>query len=90
MTTEEIQACFWRGISKRKHLLLSFFASYIIIYCPLSRLIQLVLCCMGGAGYVCVRGFDRETRAPKPLVHRLHFQAAKSVVRSASVRNIKT
>lgn len=45
---------------------------------------------MGGAGYVCVRGFDRETRAPKPLVHRLHFQAAKSVVRSASVKNIKT
>ncbi|KAG0575771.1 hypothetical protein KC19_5G029900 [Ceratodon purpureus] len=29
-------------------------------------------------GYVCVRGFDRSTRAPKPLVGRLHLQAGKA------------
>lgn len=29
------------------------------------------------AGYVCVRGFDRETRSPRPLLARLHFPASK-------------
>ncbi|KAJ7976057.1 Transcriptional activator DEMETER-like protein [Quillaja saponaria] len=28
-------------------------------------------------GYVCVRGFDRKTRAPRPLMARLHFPASK-------------
>ncbi|KAK7337186.1 hypothetical protein VNO77_17748 [Canavalia gladiata] len=28
-------------------------------------------------GYVCVRGFDREMRAPRPLMARLHFPASK-------------
>ncbi|KAM5548653.1 transcriptional activator DEMETER-like [Rosa sericea] len=28
-------------------------------------------------GYVCVRGFDRSTRAPKPLITRLHFPQSK-------------
>ncbi|KAK7244971.1 hypothetical protein RIF29_39800 [Crotalaria pallida] len=28
-------------------------------------------------GYVCVRGFDRATRAPRPLMARLHFPASK-------------
>lgn len=28
-------------------------------------------------GFVCVRGFDRETRAPRPLKARLHFPASK-------------
>ncbi|XP_017246804.2 DNA glycosylase/AP lyase ROS1 [Daucus carota subsp. sativus] len=28
-------------------------------------------------GYVCVRGFDRESRAPKPLIARLHFPPSK-------------
>ncbi|XP_061340229.1 protein ROS1A-like [Gastrolobium bilobum] len=28
-------------------------------------------------GYVCVRGFDRETRAPRPLMARLHFPASR-------------
>ncbi|KAH1216921.1 Protein ROS1 [Glycine max] len=28
-------------------------------------------------GYVCVRGFDREARAPRPLMARLHFPASK-------------
>ncbi|KAI4370696.1 hypothetical protein MLD38_019017 [Melastoma candidum] len=28
-------------------------------------------------GFVCVRGFERETRAPRPLVARLHFTARK-------------
>ncbi|OWM82496.1 hypothetical protein CDL15_Pgr002071 [Punica granatum] len=28
-------------------------------------------------GYVCVRGFDRQTRAPRPLMARLHFPASK-------------
>ncbi|XP_020572779.1 protein ROS1-like isoform X2 [Phalaenopsis equestris] len=29
-------------------------------------------------GFVCVRGFDRVTRAPKPLYARLHFPASKA------------
>ncbi|WVZ06848.1 hypothetical protein V8G54_020194 [Vigna mungo] len=29
-------------------------------------------------GYVCVRGFDRETRAPRPLLARLHFTASRT------------
>ncbi|GAB4844423.1 hypothetical protein Ancab_037787 [Ancistrocladus abbreviatus] len=28
-------------------------------------------------GFVCVRGFDQMTRAPRPLVARLHFPASK-------------
>nr|CAD1823014.1 unnamed protein product [Ananas comosus var. bracteatus] len=28
-------------------------------------------------GFVCVRGFDRTTRAPRPLYARLHFPASK-------------
>ncbi|XP_051130258.1 transcriptional activator DEMETER-like [Andrographis paniculata] len=28
-------------------------------------------------GFVCVRGFDRKTRAPRPLVARLHFPASR-------------
>ncbi|CAN1134925.1 Transcriptional activator DEMETER [Linum perenne] len=28
-------------------------------------------------GFVCVRGFDRETRAPRPLMARLHFPTSK-------------
>ncbi|XP_031373883.1 transcriptional activator DEMETER-like isoform X2 [Punica granatum] len=28
-------------------------------------------------GFVCVRGFERGTRAPRPLVARLHFPASK-------------
>ncbi|AES77218.1 HhH-GPD base excision DNA repair family protein, putative [Medicago truncatula] len=27
--------------------------------------------------YVCVRGFERKTRAPRPLMARLHFPANK-------------
>lgn len=30
-------------------------------------------------GFVCVRGFDREMRAPRPLIARLHFPASKMV-----------
>ncbi|KAJ8478604.1 hypothetical protein OPV22_022331 [Ensete ventricosum] len=29
-------------------------------------------------GFVCVRGFDRKTRAPRPLYARLHFPASKA------------
>ncbi|KAG0485235.1 hypothetical protein HPP92_009314 [Vanilla planifolia] len=29
-------------------------------------------------GFICVRGFDRLTRAPKPLLARLHFPASKA------------
>lgn len=29
------------------------------------------------AGFVCVRGFDRASRAPRPLYARLHFPASK-------------
>lgn len=29
------------------------------------------------AGFVCVRGFDLKTRAPRPLVARFHFPASK-------------
>ncbi|XP_010543600.1 PREDICTED: transcriptional activator DEMETER isoform X2 [Tarenaya hassleriana] len=28
-------------------------------------------------GFVCVRGFDQKTRAPRPLMARLHFSASK-------------
>ncbi|XP_051131165.1 DNA glycosylase/AP lyase ROS1-like [Andrographis paniculata] len=28
-------------------------------------------------GFVCVRGFDRKTRAPRPLIARLHFPASR-------------
>ncbi|RDY12333.1 Protein ROS1, partial [Mucuna pruriens] len=28
-------------------------------------------------GYVCVRGYDKKTRAPRPLMARLHFPASK-------------
>ncbi|KAM1299024.1 hypothetical protein ACFX2F_025763 [Malus domestica] len=28
-------------------------------------------------GYVCVRGFERKTKAPRPLMARLHFPASK-------------
>ncbi|KAL9227836.1 hypothetical protein vseg_003482 [Gypsophila vaccaria] len=28
-------------------------------------------------GYVCVRGFDKKTRAPRPLMARLHFPASR-------------
>lgn len=31
------------------------------------------------AGFVCVRGFDHKTRAPRPLIARLHFPASKLV-----------
>ncbi|PON56099.1 DNA-3-methyladenine glycosylase I [Parasponia andersonii] len=37
-------------------------------------------------GYVCVRGFDRKTRAPRPLMARLHFPASK-VKRTKDVKN---
>ncbi|KAJ9540307.1 hypothetical protein OSB04_026813 [Centaurea solstitialis] len=30
-------------------------------------------------GFVCVRGFDRKTRAPRPLMARLHFPASKVI-----------
>ncbi|KAI7730166.1 hypothetical protein M8C21_001454 [Ambrosia artemisiifolia] len=30
-------------------------------------------------GFVCVRGFDQKTRAPRPLLARLHFPASKLV-----------
>ena len=29
------------------------------------------------AGFVCVRGFDQKTRAPRPLMARLHFPASR-------------
>lgn len=29
------------------------------------------------AGFVCVRGFDRRTRAPRPLMARLHLSASR-------------
>ncbi|KAH9621090.1 hypothetical protein KSS87_014532 [Heliosperma pusillum] len=29
-------------------------------------------------GYVCVRGFDQKTRAPRPLMARLHFPASRA------------
>eukprot|EP00250_Pteridium_aquilinum_P002053 c12259_g2_i1 orf=432-1814(-) len=33
-------------------------------------------------GHVCVRGFDREKRAPRPLVCRLHFPISKQIQRN--------
>ncbi|KAL0538629.1 hypothetical protein IC582_022779 [Cucumis melo] len=37
-------------------------------------------------GFVCVRGFDQKTRAPRPLIARLHFPASKL----AKVKNGQT
>lgn len=34
-------------------------------------------CGLKHAGFVCVRGFEQETRAPRPLSSRLHFVASK-------------
>ncbi|XP_075490248.1 DNA glycosylase/AP lyase ROS1-like isoform X3 [Primulina tabacum] len=36
-------------------------------------------------GFVCVRGFDRRTRAPRPLIARLHFPASKLVRRKGKI-----
>ncbi|XP_073157361.1 DNA glycosylase/AP lyase ROS1 isoform X2 [Henckelia pumila] len=36
-------------------------------------------------GFVCVRGFDRRTRAPRPLIARLHFPASKLVRRKGKM-----
>ncbi|EOA28463.1 hypothetical protein CARUB_v10024677mg [Capsella rubella] len=36
-------------------------------------------------GYVCVRGFDRTTRGPKPLIARLHFPASKLKAQQANL-----
>ncbi|EFH57709.1 hypothetical protein ARALYDRAFT_482629 [Arabidopsis lyrata subsp. lyrata] len=36
-------------------------------------------------GYVCVRGFDRTTRGPKPLIARLHFPASKLKANQANL-----
>lgn len=30
-------------------------------------------------GFVCVRGFDQKTRAPRPLLARLHFSENRLV-----------
>ncbi|CAH9097255.1 unnamed protein product [Cuscuta europaea] len=42
-------------------------------------------------GFVCVRGIDRKTRAPRPLIARLHFTASRMVKdkqdKSVSKRN---
>ncbi|KAL2250730.1 UNVERIFIED_CONTAM: Protein ROS1A [Sesamum indicum] len=32
---------------------------------------------LAASRFVCVRGFDRKTRAPRPLIARLHFPASK-------------
>ncbi|KAI4365639.1 hypothetical protein MLD38_021605 [Melastoma candidum] len=38
-------------------------------------------------GYVCVRGFDRKTRAPRPLMARLHFPASKMAKSKGKTNN---
>ncbi|KAI5077357.1 hypothetical protein GOP47_0007181 [Adiantum capillus-veneris] len=40
-------------------------------------------------GHVCVRGFDRKTRAPKPLVCRLHFPISKQPQKSGKSQGKK-
>ncbi|CAH9138420.1 unnamed protein product [Cuscuta epithymum] len=35
-------------------------------------------------GYVCVRGFERKTRAPRPLMARLHFPASKMKTKAST------
>ncbi|KAL9274092.1 Transcriptional activator DEMETER-like protein [Drosera capensis] len=37
-------------------------------------------------GFVCVRGFDRMTRAPRPLIARLHFPASKMVKEKKDIK----
>ncbi|XP_020972380.1 protein ROS1 isoform X2 [Arachis ipaensis] len=41
-------------------------------------------------GYVCVRGFDRATRAPRPLKARLHFPASKMAEATGTTRKKST
>ncbi|XLU82936.1 hypothetical protein S245_006356 [Arachis hypogaea] len=41
-------------------------------------------------GYVCVRGFDRATRAPRPLKARLHFPASKMEKATGTTRKKST
>lgn len=38
-------------------------------------------------GFVCVRGFDRINRAPRPLMARLHFPASKLITQKAKANN---
>ncbi|KAK7284922.1 hypothetical protein RJT34_19676 [Clitoria ternatea] len=38
-------------------------------------------------GYVCVRGFDRKTRAPRPLLARLHFPASRLAKNKDNTKN---
>ncbi|KAF5729436.1 transcriptional activator DEMETER isoform X1 [Tripterygium wilfordii] len=37
-------------------------------------------------GFVCVRGFDQTTRAPRPLLARLHFPASKMAKKKEEVK----
>ncbi|KAJ4720649.1 transcriptional activator DEMETER-like [Melia azedarach] len=39
-------------------------------------------------GFVCVRGFDQKTRAPRPLMARLHFPASKLTKAKNEKKNI--
>lgn len=75
LSTEQIQYCFWKGThieflprEIRKYLGRILFCSVIETDKHLTFLI---------AGFVCVRGFEQKTRAPRPLMARLHFPASK-------------
>lgn len=39
------------------------------------------------AGFVCVRGFDRRYRCPRPLVNRLHCSPSKKEAGSKRSRD---
>ncbi|OMO73112.1 hypothetical protein COLO4_27244 [Corchorus olitorius] len=41
-------------------------------------------------GFVCVRGFDQKTRAPKPLIARLHFPASRMAKTKTEKRFLKS
>ncbi|KAL5700751.1 hypothetical protein ACHQM5_026159 [Ranunculus cassubicifolius] len=41
-------------------------------------------------GYICVRGFDRTYRAPRPLLARLHFSASKVAATTKAKRGKRT
>ncbi|KAE9465390.1 hypothetical protein C3L33_02705, partial [Rhododendron williamsianum] len=84
LTTEGIQYCFWRGMDFIEfglaflHIRIQYELTDVNLKnCPSSLHYLLTLFSSSLAGFVCVRGFDHRTRAPRPLMARLHFPASK-------------
>lgn len=63
-------ACRKKKLEKKK-LLFLYHIMIIILQFLTAYWLKIIV------GFVCVRGFDRTTRAPRPLIARLHFSASK-------------